>query len=318
MSIPTSREEFRDFCMRKLGWPVIEINVDLDQVEDRIDEALHYYRDYHFDGSETIYYKHQLEAKNFPDRVATVDVTRAGLGYSNSDTVAFGSGSGTIVTDSAGAILQVVISDHGSEFKVAPAATITTSTGMGAQLAPQLGGWITLPENIMGAVRIFDLSSSFVSDNMFSIQYQIALNDMYTLTSQSMVPFYMTMTQLSLIQQILIGKQPIRYSRHRNRLHIDMNWDRVKIGDYVIVEGYEAIDPVVFTDVWKDRWLTKYVTAQIKLQWGSHMKKLKNVPLAGGVTLDGQQIYDEAVAEIEKMEQEMIDTYSLPSAFYTG
>ena len=60
MSSPITRDQFKENCLRRLGKPVIEINVDDDQVEDRIDEALRYYWDYHFDGSEKIYYKYQV------------------------------------------------------------------------------------------------------------------------------------------------------------------------------------------------------------------------------------------------------------------
>ena len=144
MAVPTTRAEFKEYCLRKLGKPVIEINVDDDQVEDRIDEAIKYYWDYHFDGSEKIYYKHQI-----------TDTDKANK-------------------------------------------------------------YITLPENIIGAVSIFPVSDpSIGSQDLFNIRYQIALNDLYTLTSISMVPYYMVMTHLGVISEMLVGKQMIRYTRHR-------------------------------------------------------------------------------------------------------
>ena len=167
MAVPTTRAQFKEYCLRKLGKPVIEINVDDDQVEDRIDESLKYYYDYHFDGSEKIYYKHQITANTVADK------------------------------------------------------------------------YITLPENIIGAVRIFNISDAMVSNNLFDIRYQIALNDLYTLTSVSMVPYYMAFQHIQLLEQLLVGQQPIRYNRHTNKLYIDMNWDKVTVGNYIIVEGYD-------------------------------------------------------------------------------
>lgn len=246
MSSPTSRSEFKAYCLRKLGAPVIEINVDDDQVEDRIDEALKYYWDYHFDGTERIYYKHQVTANNISQ------------------------------------------------------------------------GFITLPENIIGAVRIFDISGSMVTNNIFDIRYQIALNDMYTLTSVSMVPYYMAFQHIQLLEQLLVGHQPIRYNRHNDKLYVDMNWDKVNEGSFIIVEAYEILDPDEYTDAWSDRWLTRYATALIKKQWGTNLTKFTGMQLPGGVQFNGDKIYNDAVADIEQMEKDMATSYSLPAFDMVG
>lgn len=241
MAVPSSRSTFKEWCLRKLGKPVIEINVDDDQVEDRIDESLRYYWDYHFDGTEKIYYKHQI---------TNTDVANT---------------------------------------------------------------YITLPENIIGAVRVFPVSDPMVSsDDLFNIRYQIALNDLYTLTSVSMVPYYMVMEHLALVQELLVGQQPIRYNRHRNRLHIDTDWNDLKVGEFLLIEAYEVVDPDTWTDAWGDRWLQQYATAKIKMQWGNNLKKYEGMQLPGGIMFNGQRIYDEAKEEIEKLETEMISSYSLP------
>lgn len=247
MAIPTTKAEFKAYCLRKLGAPVIEINVDDDQVDDRVDEALRYYWDYHFDGSEKIYYKH-------------------------------------------------LVTDQDRENK-----------------------YITLPENIIGAVRIFPIADPIVrSDDLFNIRYQIALNDLYTLTSVSMVPYYMLMEHLSLVSEMLVGQQPIRYSRHKDRLYVDMDWGSIAQGEYLLVEAYEVIDPDVYTDVWADRWLQNYTTAKIKYQWGSNLTKFTGMSLPGGVQFNGEKILEDARQEIEKMEQEMISSYSLPVSDMIG
>ena len=247
MAVPASRSEFREYCLRSLGKPVIEINVDDDQVEDRIDQALKYYWDYHFDGTERIYYKHQI-------------------------------------TDS----------DKANQY-------------------------ITLPDNIIGAVRIFAIGDPAVSGgDLFNIRYQIALNDLYTLTSVSMVPYFMVMEHLALITELLVGQQPIRYNRHRNRLHVDMDWNKMDTGSFLLIEAYQVVDPDTFTDVWGDRWLYLYATALIKRQWGNNLKKFGNMQLPGGVVFNGQQVYDEADAQIKELERDMVTNLSLPAMDMIG
>lgn len=241
MAIPTDRASFKEYCLRKLGKPVIEVNVDDDQVEDRVDEALKYYWDYHFDGTEMIYYKHQITANTVSDK------------------------------------------------------------------------YITLPENVIGAVHLFPIGDPAVSsDDLFNIRYQIALNDLYTLTSVSMIPYYMAMEHIAFLQEMLVGKQPIRYNRHRNILHIDMDWNKVNIGDYLLVQVYQVVDPTIYTDVWGDRWLQNYCTELIKRQWGSNLTKFTGMQLPGGVQFNGEKIYNDAQEQIVKMEEEMINSYSLP------
>ena len=246
MASPTNRAEFKENCLRRLGKPVIEINVDDDQLEDRIDEALRYYWDYHFDGSEKVFYKHQVTSQNKIDK------------------------------------------------------------------------YITMPENIIGAINLFDLGSALGTNNLFNIRYQIALNDLYTLTSVSMIPYYMAMQHIQFLEYLLVGKQPIRYNRHTNKLFLDMDWDRVNVGDYLIIEAYEVIDPDTYTDAWSDRWLLRYGACLIKQQWGTNLKKFQGMQMPGGLTFNGQQIYNEATQEREQLEQEMIFTYSLPAQDFIG
>ena len=240
MSVPTSRAEFTEYCLRKLGKPVIEINVDEDQVSDRIDEALRYYWDYHFDGSEKTYYKKVIDSTDKSNK------------------------------------------------------------------------YITMPDNIIGVVNIFDLGSALGLNNLFNIRYQIALNDLYTLTSVSMVPYYMAMNHVQFLEQMLIGKQPLRYNRHMNRLHIDMSWEQIDIGQYLIVEAYQIVDPDVYSKAWADRWLARYATCLIKQQWGQNLIKFTGMKLPGGVEFNGEKIYNDAVSERETLEKEMIYSYSIP------
>jgi len=246
MAISTTRQEFKDRCLRRLGAPVLEINVTDEQIDDAVDDALSYYYDYHFDGSEKQYYKHQVTDQDVANK------------------------------------------------------------------------YITLPENIIGAVNIFTLGAALNSQNLFNIRYQISLNDLYTLTNVSVVPYYQAIQHIQLLEEILVGKQPIRYTRHRNRLHIDMDWNKIDVGKFIIVEAYEIVDPASFQDVWKDRWLLQYSTALIKKQWGNNLKKFTGMTLPGGIQFNGQIIYEEAVAEIQQLEQDMIVNYSIPPMDFIG
>ena len=241
MAQPTTRKEFKEWCLRKLGKPVIEINVDQDQADDRIDEALSYYWDYHFDGAEKTFLKHQITA-----------------------------------TDKA-------------------------------------NGYIDVPENIIGVINIFNLGSNITaSTGMFNVQYQFVLNNLHDFVNYNMVNFYMSMQHLQFMEEILVGKQPIRYNRHINRLHIDTDWDRLEEGDYIVAEAYSIVDPNTYADVWKDRWLQNYATAKIKFQWGSNLTKFVGMSLPGNVQFNGEQILNDAREEIQRLEEEMIASYSLP------
>jgi len=246
MALPTNRQQFKDYCLRKLGAPVIEINVDNDQVEDRIDETLRYFWDYHFDGADKIYFKYQVQPQDITNR------------------------------------------------------------------------YVTMPENIIGVVNLFEIGQALNTNNLFNIRYQIALNDLYTLTSVSMVPYYMAMQHVQFLEQMLVGKQPLRYNRHMNRCYIDMDWSIINPGDYLIIEAYQIIDPDQFPRCWGDRWLARYAECLIKEQWGQNLKKFEGMQMPGGLKFNGQKIYDEAVTEKAALEKEMIYTYSLPVTDFIG
>jgi hypothetical protein len=240
MAQPTNRNEFKEWCLRKLGKPVIDINVADEQVDDRVDEALSYYMDYHFDGTTKTFLKHQITQEDVDN------------------------------------------------------------------------GYIDIPENIIGVVNLFDIGDATTSSNMFSARYQFSLQNIHNINSYSMANYVMTMQHLSLMEEILVGKQPIRYNRHVNRMYIDMDWKRISVGSYIIAECYQVVDPETYQDVWKDRWLQNYASAKIKYQWGSNLTKFENMQLPGGIMFNGAQILADARDEIQMLEDEMINSYSLP------
>lgn len=246
MSVPTNREEFKEYCLRRLGKPVINIHVDDLQVDDRIDDALKLFWDYHFDGTEKIYYKHQLSEQDIESKS------------------------------------------------------------------------ITLPDNVMGAVSIFNLGLGYNSSNLFNMKYQILLNDLFIFNSESMVPYYMNMSRIQFLEQLLVGIKPIRFNRHTNVLHIDMDFTDVQPGSFLVVEAYQVIDPDEFTDAWGDRWLCLYGTALIKRQWAENLKLYTNAKLPGSIMLNADKMYDEVIIELDKLDKELITKFSLPVSDFIG
>ena len=247
MATVTTREGLKDYCLRRLGAPVIEINVEENQIEDRIDDAFQFYREYHYDAVEMVYLKHQF---------TTDDITNQ---------------------------------------------------------------YISVPDAVVGVSRVLPFSNRSDGTNMFSIRYQILLNDLYSLMSTNIIYFYQVKQELELINQILVGVKPIRFNRHMNRLYIDMDWSADAVaGDYIIVECYRILDPETYRDVYNDMFLKRYCTALIKRQWGENLKKFNGVQLPGGVSINADQIYQDALTEITQIELEMQSRFELPVDFFAG
>jgi hypothetical protein len=247
MAKPNSRQTFKDYCLRRLGAPVINIEVDDEQIDDRIDDALNKYRDYHYDGTERVYYK---------IRATEEDVARQ---------------------------------------------------------------YFVLPDDINGVIGIFRIGSSPNISNLFNIRYQIHLNDLFDFSSATYTPYVMAMRHIETLEELFIGQTAIRFNRHNNLLYCDLKWGSdVTPGTWIIVDGYRTMNPDEYVEVWNDPWLKKYATALIKQQWGENLKKFEGTQLLGGVAFSGQQIWNEANEEIEKLEADVINSYSLPSMDMTN
>ena len=244
-SKPASRTELISYAKRQLGDPVIEINTDPDQEEDVLELSLQFFQQFHFDGVERIYLKHQVTADDITNK------------------------------------------------------------------------YVELNDAIIGVERVLPFDSRTRGIDLFDVRYQILLNDLYSIQSTDIVYYFQIQNQLQLLNQLLVGQKPVRFNRHQNRLHIDMDWEQdTAIGEFIIIECYRILDPNTFTDVYNDLYLKKYVTAQMKKQWGNNLKKFSGVQLPGGVTLNGQIIYDEAVQEIQLLEQEVESRYQEPVDFF--
>jgi len=271
MATPNTKAALKEHCLRSLGKPVIDINVDDDQVDDRIDDALQYFAQYHYDGIERVYLKHQITQAEI-DRAST-----------NTSTTATDKADNTI-----------------------------TATWLDGK------GFIPVPDSVLSVVKIFDFTDKNTV-NMFDVRYQLRLNDLYDFSSESIIHYEMTMQHLDLLDHILVGEKPIRFNQHQNRLYIDMDWSQdVNVDDFIIIECYRKLDPATYTDVFNDIYLKRYTTALIKRQWGANLSKFEGVQMLGGVTLNGAKLFEEAQADIEKLEEQIQLAYELPPNYMIG
>jgi hypothetical protein len=317
MAKPQTRTQFKDYCLRRLGFPVITINVDEDQIDERIDDALQFFNDYHFDGVQKMYMKHMLTSEDIERR------------------------------------------------------------------------WIYVPDAVTFVTGVLPFDDSNSSINMFDLRYQLRLHDLYDFTSVSYVSYEITMQHIRSLNLLFSGTPQFRFNRHQNKLFLDIQWDQMRAGEYVIVDCYRKLNPdsmslsgtlngsqgsktiigtnTIFdqeilendfirfsdgrnlqvrrikspteiemvyeletdvvsltaikeglSDVYDDRFLKRYTTALIKRQWGENLKKFGGITMPGGVTLNGKEIYDEAIEEINRIEDEIYNLNSLPSEIYTG
>jgi hypothetical protein len=253
MASPASREQLKDYCLRKIGFPVIDINVDLDQLEDRIDDALQKFREYHYDGTEEIYLAQQVTSSMINNK------------------------------------------------------------------------YIDLPDSIIGITRMLPLIPGSISStgsqgfNIFDINYQIRLNDFYSLTSSSYTYYVIARQHLEMLNMIVTGEIPFSYNKKTNRLYVYMNWDgRVSENEYIVFQAVRIVDPETYDNVFNDIWVKEYTTALFKMQWGSNLTKYANYTLPGGLVVNGEKIYNDAIAEIEKLELKLRDTYEAPPQMFVG
>tara|TARA_Y100001973_G_scaffold106032_1_gene181640 strand:- start:2033 stop:2839 length:807 start_codon:yes stop_codon:yes gene_type:complete len=268
MAHPASRDELIDYALRALGAPVVDINVDRDQCEDRLDEALELFAERHFDGAEKAFFKY-----------------------------------------------QVTQDDIDNEY-------LDTST-----LGPVNGASGDAPtgKDILSVVKVFQFGQ-FANINMFDVRYQMALSDYFGInrglgynSSMGLSSYDSTKRYISLIEDLFQPEKRIRFNKVSDKLHLDMKWSQdLKVGNYLVIEAYVSVPSGTFSQVFNDIWLKKYTIALIKKQWGSNMSKFEGVQLPGGVSLRGADIYNEANEEIQRLEEELTNTYELPIDFTTG
>ena len=257
MAAPNSKATLKEYIKRALGAPVLEINIDDDQFDDRIDQALQYFHQYHYDGSVKMYLKHQITDSKITGMKADESFTENASGNHAYNNEAF----------------------------------------------KQQNNYIVLPDFVMAVMNIFPFNDKH-NLNMFDLRYQLRLNDLYDLTATNVLYYEMVQQHIRLLDNILVGRQPIRFNQHMNRLYLDMDVDMINANEFLIIECYRKLDPTDFTDIYNDMWLKKYATALCKYQLGENLSKFQGIQLPGGVTLDGQQLKQEAQEEIQRLEEE--------------
>ena len=179
-------------------------------------------------------------------------------------------------------------------------------------------GFIPMPSSVVSVIQIFPFDDS-ATNNMFDIRYQLRLNDLYDFSSTSIIHYQMTMQNLDYLSHILVGEKPVRFNQHQNRLYIDMDWaNDISVGEYLIIECYRKIDPATYTDIFDDIYLKRYATALIKRQWGANLSKFNGVAMLGGVTMNGETIYSQALEELDKLEEQIQLSFETPIDYMVG
>jgi len=305
MAIPNTRTTLKDYCLRALGKPVIDVNVDEDQVEDRIDEALQYFAQYHTDGVERMYLKYKITAD---------DVVRLkkNISYNVDEkgTVAFN----IELEDGTNTLLE----GKGDLIQQDGAAIITEDSTLVRTTYEENQNYLIVPDHVLSVINIFPLSDR-ANLNMFDVRYQLRLNDLYDFSSTSIVHYEMTMKHLDFLDHILVGEKPIRFNQLSNRLYIDQDWTNdVNADEYIIIECYRKLDPTQHTSIFDDIYLKRYTTALIKRQWGQNLSKFSGTAMLGGVTLNGPELFSTALAEVQKLEEEIRSNYEEPAHMQQG
>jgi len=320
----STRQELIDYCLRRLGFPVIEINVDEDQISDRIDDALQFWYEYHFDGRQKTFISHQITG----DTITLASILANQFIVGDRLTGAT-SGATTVVKSITGAS---TFSTEDTKGTFVAGETVTGSiSGASASLhtsTPYTAGdmgnkYIPVGDGVLSITRMFNFGGAATNNTrdgqLFDIMYQFRQNDLYNLLGADMTYYTIVQSHLSTLEQLLVNQRQIRFNRKMNRIHVDTDWDKTfNPGDYVVFEAYSVVDPTEFSEVYDDMFLKKYATSLIKRQWGENMKKFGGIQLPGGVTLNGDKIFEEAITEIDQIERDMQLKYELPPTFMVG
>ena len=275
MAKPTTRQELKDYAYRQLGAPVLDINIDDDQADDLMDDAIQFFNERHYNGVEKKYLKHELTQEDI-DR-GKADGTN-GVG---------------IVTTSV------------NSSSVSGLGTVTSNWYENSNFIP-------VPDSVIGVEKVFKFDSSTISSGMFSIKYQLFLNDLYQFNSIDLLQYSMVKTYLEDIDFLLTTDKQIRFNQRQDRLYLDIDWAAEEAGQYIVLECWRALDPTAYSQIYNDPWLKKYLTALLKKQWGQNLIKFKGVRLPGGIEFNGREIYEDGQREIDTLLEKMTSEYEVP------
>lgn len=319
-----SRRALVTWCLRRLGAPVIDINIDEDQIEDRVDEALLYFRDYHFDGIERVYLKHQITASHMH-----LETTHTGTLNKGDVLTGLTSGATGVAYDKS--VDNKIIrfrSTNDEKFVKGETVQIGTDVSntteiLNSDSAIFIGDvdnqYIDVGTKVISVTNILPQQSSSIGGNlggMFDFQYQFALNNMFNLASTDLITYQIYKQYISQWEFMFRGTKGIRFNRKTDRLYLDVqDW---VVDQWIVIEAWAALDPNIYAEIFSDEFVREYAFNLIKLQWGTNLKKFSGIQLPGGVTLNGQQIYDEAFADLEKLRERVRKEFELPPDFFVG
>ena len=349
MAQPTTKAELKDYCLRRLGAPVLEINVDDDQIDDLIDDAIQLFQERHFDGIEKMFLKHKLTASDVAKfrgldqeqllgtatgAVLTVKIVEEGTsGYTTSTAISGAGGTGSNatfdITAVDGKITEVEVNAAGTTYAVEDEITFVNGSGdakiqvTGVQEQTEWeerDNFLQIPPQVLGINKVFGVKGSNIRSNMFGLEYQLFLNDLYQFGSVDILSYFMTKTYLETLDMVLNNGAfiPFRFNRRADRLYIDTDRLMLDEGSYIIIDCYRLLDPTTYGEVYNDPFLKKYTTALIKRQWGQNLIKFKGAQLPGGITMNGRELYDDGNNEVIKIEDQITSTYELPPNWEIG
>lgn len=280
MAQPSTRQELIDYCKRQLGAPVLEINVADEQISDLVDDAVQYFQQRHFDGVSQVYLKYQITQDDIDRGKARPSVVSGGTNVGIASTSATSSIGGSDVTFTY----------------------------------YENSNYLQVPPDIIGVTKVFkyDDAQSVSVSNMFSFKYQLFLNDIYYWGQTDLLSYSMAMSYLETTDFLLNTHKQIRFNQRQDRMYLDVDWANLRVGEFIIIDCFRQMDGNSFNRVWNDPFLKKYLTALMKKQWGQNLIKFQGVKLPGGVELNGRQIYDDGVKELEDIKTQMSSTYELP------
>ena len=295
MAKASTRQELIEYCLRQLGAPVLEVNVDDDQIDDLIDDAIQMFHERIFDGVEKMYLKYQI----------TQDDIDRGLGVIESGTTTGIGGTEGIGIHTTGITTSMV-------------NTGISTYGPRTYNFYENSNYIQIPDSVVGIEKIFRFDSSTISAGMFSIKYQLFLNDLYYFNSLSLLQYSMTKTRLEDIDFLLTPEKQIRFNKRQDRLYLDIDYGNMKAGEFLVIDCYRALNPDIFKQVYNDMFVKLYATALIKKQWGMNLIKFRGTKLPGGIELNGREIYDDAIRELDAIRQRMTLEFELPPLDFIG
>ena len=278
MAVPTSRGQLINFGLRKLGYPVLEINLDTDQIHDALDDTIQLYQERHYNGIERMFLKYKITQDDI-DRGTAKDTDGVG-----------------IVTTTGIQTSNVTVSSNFYESS----------------------NFLSVPDHVIGVNKIFKFDTSSISGGMFSIKYQLFLNDLYNFNSVNLLQYAMTKTYLEDIDHLLTTEKQIRFNQRQDRLYLDIDWGAQSKDTFIIIDCLRALDPDEFTQVYNDPFVKKYLVALMKKQWGQNLIKFRGTKLPGGIELNGREIYDEGVRELDAIKSVMSTEYELPPLDFIG